>query len=316
MRDIELKRIDISSPFLFSRVNELPEKFLSSVKEYGILTPLYGYFPEGGDEGTFVPLTGKKRILAAVELNLAEIPVRVFEADSDYERWIFAVNEYLSGSSATELEISHILHYTYFSAPEREWRKLFGLLNIYPDSKRLKLYRNLYALDDEIKNYFSRYNFSFNQLETALSFSGEILQYTSRLADKLSIRPVEFLEIGNSLHDLCRRAGRSVRETVENLGLEIILASDFNRNQKIQKIRIKLKEAHYPTLSAINGQISRLSEKLPKKIKAEWDRSLERGDLSVRIKLSRNNSIPEQLKELTDNEVISILEEIQKILLK
>ena len=310
MPTIDISKMEIESPFFFSAEQPLDQRFLQNVKTYGILTPLYGFYRSD----ILIPLTGRKRLSAARELGLTEIPVNVLEELTQVDLWLFALQESRPQGDFTEMEIAQILSQTLLMSTEEDFSPILNVLNIHLDTQRKKIYHYLLTLPPPLKNYLNRYPFSIKQIEAVMGLSVELLIELVHIAEKLSIRPVEFIDMTNAFYEIMREQDEEFITIYQKLRIKEVLESGNNRNQKIQAIKQELHRQRYPRLSKINEELLTLSKNLPKFVSVSWDKTLEKSNLSIILDSGTSTAIKEQANLLVNEEVSLILEKMQTIL--
>lgn len=94
-------------------------------------------------------------------------------------------------------------------------------------------------------------------------------------------------ELLDSLADLQRQNGLNAQALAAQLGLQAILASGAKPPQITQRLRAAVRRARSPILTAANERMAEVCAelRLHPKISLEWDRTLERHEVRVGVKI-------------------------------
>ncbi|HEX9935428.1 MAG TPA: ParB N-terminal domain-containing protein, partial [bacterium] len=243
--------------FCFASPSDLAP-LTASIKVSGIQTPLCVRRSHDG----YDLCAGFRRFRAASDLGLAEVPVRLLPAEMPVGEWLLEVLlEHLSMRSLNLVEKARVMRIAQSAEGESENRmKTFSaLLGLPPHPDAFREIKNILELHPGIQAIIERFLMPFKTARRLFLFSVEEQGWLAHLASELSLRPVELFEIGTALRDSCMRENRSFTEQVGLLGVKDLLARpDWNRNQKIERLKQKLQVLGHPSLLEWNKRLEPL----------------------------------------------------------
>lgn len=297
--NLALKKIYLKDErFRISYYFEL-EKFVTSIKEVGLLNPPLVTLREG----RFILVSGWKRVIACLNLSLSSIPVLVIQGKSELETFLIAFYENLATREFSLVEKAEIIaRLKKFSEDEKKIvRHYLPLLDIPPTLSHLDSYLAFSQFEPELKKFIHEKNLPFSLAELFSEFSTPERKRLLPLVSPLSQNKMtEFLE---SLKEVSRRDERPVLKILSSKEVNDILGSPrLSSLQKADKIRLFLRKKRYPTLSSWTESFDSLRKKMrwPKEIGLSPTPFFEEKKLSVAFNFENQQEFKARLLELEE----------------
>jgi hypothetical protein len=190
-------------------------------------------------------------------------------------------------------------------------------LNLTKNPNQLQKIKKLLKWPASAKSYINKYNASYKQIRFLLGQPAEVLSNLINLADELSIRLVEFLNIYELLDETALNNNQSITNLINSRDIqEILKNSDLNRNQKLQGFKDLLFKLRFPTVSSYQQNIKQKIKSLdfPDNYKILYDNNLERPGITIQINIKNSAEMTELLQKLNDKNNLSTLQEILNLL--
>lgn len=316
MKVVILPVEEILSDFFFcfssaSDISCLKRSILAS----GIRTPLHVI----SAQQSYRLLSGFKRFRAAVELGLKELPAVVLSEKKPLEE-IFreVLLEHLTHRSLSIVEkarVIRILEELHISW-EMQRKDFLDLLEVPERKEVVQEIKAILQFFPKLQEYIEMYDLSLKQTEPFQKLSSNEQELFVDLAMKLQIRSVELSDIVSMVCDISGRDGIPIEEVFEGSDIPSILESEeFSRNEKISRIKERLKRWRFPHLTSWNEKLKNLKREmgLPSKVQLLWDSSLEKQGIEIRLEIHSVRDVEEFVTHLSKKENQKKLEEVLKI---
>jgi len=253
-----------------------------SIQEVGLLNPPI----LAGRRDRPVIVSGRKRILACLELGLSPIPVFIARDQSDLKLFQLAVFENVSVRGLSAVEKAEVLaKLKSFGAADAELiRRFLPLLKIPPTAEYLDLFLALARYGPEEKRVVHEKGLSITVLKTLHPFSPEERALLWPLLRSLGQnRQKELLIL---LREIARREQVQPLQLLSEPGITVLREDDtLSAPQKATKLVDLLRERRYPSLSSWTKAFEAVLEKLEieKGILVDPSPFFEEEDLSLRF---------------------------------
>ena len=190
-------------------------------------------------------------------------------------------------------------------------------LNLPKNPNQLQKIKKLLKWPASAKSYINKYNASYKQIRFLLNQPAEVLSNLINLADELSIRLVEFLNIYELLDETALNNNQSITNLINSRDIQEILKNrDLNRNQKLQGFKDLLFKLRFPTVSSYQQNIKQKIKSLdfPDNYKILYGKNLEKPGITIQINIKNSAEMTELLQKLNDKNNLSTLQEILNLL--
>lgn len=288
---------------------ELTPSLVRSLKENGQLQPLLVW----EKNGELHLLDGFQRYYALHGLQVSEVTVQLLPA------------EFSSDQLATLLLQTH--HQEINSSVMARARFLNGIVQLGITPARItenwlpelgfqahdSLWRKLdriNSLPEMLQRFGEEKGFSLKQLHQLTRHPPELLEWILLYSDRLALTASILEQILQGLKDLTLRQ----KKPLQSPELLKILANDHSPQDRTRLLREWLKEQCFPILNQHNEKIRHHigALDLPKIVVCQWDQTLERQELMMKIQIRNSSEWPEITKHLQhpqiENELAAILE--------
>lgn len=136
-----------------------------------------------------------------------------------------------------------------------------------------------------IQKFCALKGLSFKPLLNLAYIPTDILELVFSWQDRLQLTVAYFDAWARGLRHLIKQSGKDLVDLVEEIGINVALASGQSPSQVSRGVQECLFKAQHPTLSEHNRQLERLCTELP--YLCSWDRSLETKALDISFKIQR-----------------------------
>jgi ParB family chromosome partitioning protein len=246
---INLALCEIAAGDTRFRISEAPPpaRLISSIRAVGLLQP--PLVARRG--GTWVIVSGWKRVLACRALGMRTIPVTCLEAATDREALLVAVRENGAFRDFSPMESAAILaRLLSFDMPASEVRSVvMPLLGIPPTEAYLGLYRKLARFSPAVRGAMADHNLGFPVLRLLAEFHARDADAVLPLL--LPLGQNKQKEILDHLREIGRKKRMSARRILALPSIVDILGSTkWPDIQKSERVRRELRRIRYPRLSS------------------------------------------------------------------
>jgi len=250
---IPLNQIDLSDE-TFS-VNFQPDLQIlrSSIKELGLIQPI---LLRKKTEGYQI-ISGFRRISVLKELEISDVPSRIFNKDEKDETKLFTIalheNMTTRGLNSVEKAIAiQKLIYIFKVDPSAVVQSYLPLLHLEPNEKILNTYLSLAHMEDEVKDYVLREGVSRSNIRKLAGLSPEERMVLIPFLSSLRLGENRLREILTLLDEICRRYQLKIGEILHNPELQSILSQrEMTPSQKAERVKRVLLNLRYPRLSQL-----------------------------------------------------------------
>jgi ParB/RepB/Spo0J family partition protein len=299
--NISLKEIHRDFFFRFTRLSDL-SRLKNSITQSGIRNPLWVIEKNKG----YQLVGGFSRFQAAEELHLTKIPA-IVTANDIHQSFREVLLEHLAGRVFNLVEKARILRILdKLSIPVEQWLDDFlNILELPNQSRLLEDIKTIVKWPQEIQQYIEEYNLSKKQCGLFYSLKKDEMIMMIRIAESLSIRPVELLEITDGFINLSRREEIPLKEYFKKLGVDDLLKDDeLTRQKKIDYLKNRLKEAENPQITNWNKRLEKLNRNihLPPIVQIQWDRTLERPGIRIQVDIRKIDELSRLVSFLSERE--------------
>ena len=310
LKEVAISKIQMDSPFFF-RVSATDSEIYDSVKRMGILSPPIAF----QEDNHFVPVTGRSRLLAALKAQIDKVPLMIINEFAIEEVWKIAIEDAKTDADLSDFEKAKILKETVFKNPRNEHSIILNSLDLKFDAHQKKYFKKIIDLPNELYLYASRYGLSSKQTKALVQFPVELLDTMVKYAGLLSIRPVEFIQLTGNLFEIHRGQSKSLNALFKEMEFDKILNdTELNRNQKIDKIKVNIRNMRYPLLTELNEKLEQLTKDLPGAIRVKWDKTFESSDLQISIDMKSPNELTSILDMIKAKEFSKTIKNMSDIL--
>jgi ParB family chromosome partitioning protein len=287
-----------------------------SISKTGIIEPLLIFKKDDG----LILIDGFKRLKISRSIGLKTIPALIL-SDSVPITEIIQLRCFSLIHEDNDLNVLqkislYVLLENETQNPNELERRLVQL-NLPKNPNQLKKIKKLLKWPASAKSYINKYNASYKQIRFLLDQPAEVLSNLITLADKLSIRLVEFLTIYDLLDETALNNNQSITNLINSRDIQEILKNgDLNRNQKLQRFKDLLFKLRFPTVSSYQQNIKQKIKSLdfPDNFKILYDKNLERPGVTIQINIKNSTEMTELLQKLNDKNNLSALQEILNLL--
>lgn len=234
------------------------EALLASIKKRGVLQPLI--VTPGLDV-----ISGHRRLAVVRELSLKQIEVLELASEpSPQEAFLMSI---LSNwhQPFSELERANII-----SAAKRKFQfqdseifeEIFPALKMNPDKGIYEEALEITALAPELLDLVAADKMPFRGARILASFSPEDQRAFAIIAREAAFTTNQLLKAGEWLFDLLKMKRVSLAAFLKENSFEELFKSELPRNQKGEKVFVKIRTLRFPQVSERERQFSGLSEQL------------------------------------------------------
>lgn len=297
---VSIKKINLKDERFRINISCKNLSFLkTSIKKYGLIHyPILTERKEG-----LIIVSGWRRILACIELDMGEIPIYLLLEDDDLKVLLFRIYEDLASRELNFLEKAEIISKLKSFGMRREEiiEKYLPLLSINPSSYDFNIYFSLSNLDKSVKEAILDENISFQSARVLTLFSKSDQKRLLPFLIPLSFNYQK--ELLGDIYEILKRDNISLKNLSTKQNIKKIIESEkFSALEKAKKIREIIKEMRYPLLSswevAYKDWIRKL--KLPSSIKIIHDKFFEEEGLNLNIKFKNPKDLENSLKKMLE----------------
>lgn len=262
-----------------------------SIATEGILTPLIVH----DFAGTLHLVDGFKRLACATRLGLATLPCRILPETtptaSVLELLLHEQRNFIASSAAGQarfVRLAKILGLDEATIIQR----VLPALNLQAHPRVLERLLAVGSLPDEVLALCEEKHFSLKQCVHLTKHPPEWLAQFFRWRDRLAITASVLEELLDRFRETLRIEQIPLDELLKAPGLEAIFEAEMSPQERTQRLRAWIRARRFPRLTEIEDRMRRTCEtmKLPGGVTLQWDPSLERRELKLRIDLTE----PEQ----------------------
>jgi ParB/RepB/Spo0J family partition protein len=295
---VSIKKINLKDERFRININCKNLSFLkASIKKYGLIN--YPVLTER--EKGLIIVSGWRRVLACIELDMEKIPIYLLLEDDDLKVLLFRIYEDLASRELNFLEKAEIISKlkSFGMRKEEIIEKYLPLLNINPSFYDFNIYLSLSNLDKSVKEAILNESLSFQSARAVTLFSKSDQKRLLPFLIPLSSNNQKELLV--NIYEILKRDNISLKTLLTKQDIKKIIESEeFSALEKAKKIREIIKDMRYPLLSnwevAYKDWIREL--KLPSSIKIIHDKFFEKEGLNLSIKFRNPEELENNLKKM------------------
>lgn len=301
-KNIKINQINIELSFSICNT-AIPETLIELIKEHGIFIPLL----VAEYKNKYVIIDGWKRYEITKKLNLKEIPISIVDWKEKITLFKIAIIEKHRNRDLNVIEIAKIIQLgKRWELNDTETKQLCTLLNIPITSTVIDEYLKLLEYPKSFVDYLYKYGVSIKQTSKLVLYANKIKEMSKiiDIANSLSIRPVELIQIAENIFEISRRKDISFLEVIKEMNLELIVNDkDKDRSKKIYLIKKTLKEYRNPHITKYNKTLQYLKSKLQltSQSSIKWDKFMENYGITLEARITNENDITQLISDLKQN---------------
>lgn len=294
LKDINFRDERFRTSYFFSL-----EKLKLSLDKIGLIhPPLVSY-----KNNHFILVSGWKRVLACLQLNLSSIPVLVVKEDDELKTFLMAFYENLATRDFSLLEKAEFLKkLKKFGEDEKYIVKYYlPLLNIPSTLYHLEIFFKISQFKLELKKFIHEKNMPFNSLELITGFNS--FERKLLLPFLMPLSQNKQKEILENLQEISLRDSIPAWKLLKSK--EIIEVEDSEKLSPLQKadnVRFILKKKRYPHFyswkDAFNSSLKKVS--WPKDIAIDHSPFFEDETIDVHFKFKNGQEFKNCLLKLQE----------------
>jgi hypothetical protein len=283
---------DINFPYSAESLEE-------SIRNKGVITPLLAY----KSEQKYVLIDGFQRFRIAKQLHIESLPLNIIKLADDFEEMLLLRYNLLI-SVNDDLNVLQKAHFfklikTHFGATKSmaKWLQLLKIPKDHQIAKILSWSQNTFR-------YLIKYNVSYNQIKLFFDFNNDDIEILFNLASRLSMRPVEFIKLGEILNECALNEQSSIKNILEDdLYKQILTNDEINRNQKINQLKDAVYKRRFPVISDYRQRMESLNKQFNSSgFTVNYDKNFERSGLQLNSLIKNEDDI-KKLQEALNNSV-------------
>jgi len=226
---------------------------LESVEKHGIINPVI----VAEQNGSYTVICGAKRLHAARELGLAEIPARVLRENNLRKRDIFeiAFEENASVRKLNTVEIAGVVTVLadfFNESGERIADRYLHRLDNHAGSRSVAYYRALFTYNTGIKRYLVRWNVPISTAGRLSLFKGKERADLFAVIEKLQLHGGRLKQFIEYSADICARDAVTVKKLFSEPGIASLPNNEkMTPGQKQAKVIDWLHARRYPKLTEL-----------------------------------------------------------------
>ena len=248
-----------------------------SIKSIGFINPILVFKSARNKEGEYLVICGAKRFYAARELELESIPVTIVSAKpvSEQEMFEIAFADNISVRPLNLIECAGVVTWLtrlYTGKDSKKYNYLLNQLELTGGAQSIEIYRDIYSLEDKIKNYLLKWNVSAGQAAKLTQFNKHDRKTAFSVIETLQLHGGKLKQFLELTFDICKREKKSIDEIINDPEVRdgaILKNSKITLSQKQAKMLDWLAVRRFPKLNERLRQFSAISgsmENLPKSV--------------------------------------------------
>lgn len=225
---------------------------IESVRRYGIINPVT---VTGGENNSYFLVCGAKRMLAAKELGLEEIPANILSGRrlTAREMFDFAFADNVPMRVLNIIETAGVISFLSESlrgSADEEMKKYTSQMELQSSAQSIEIYKSIYTLEDKIKKYLLQWNISAGHAVRLTMFNRKERTDLFKIIELLQLHGGKFKQFLELIFEICKKDKKSVNEIFSDREAVTILRRDkITLRQKQAKILDWLHACRYPQLS-------------------------------------------------------------------
>jgi len=310
---IKLSDIDMGNEFFrYSDERYDAEALMESISYSGMLNPVILLESEDG----YRVVAGFRRIKAVVKLGLNEVQAYIIKNKANDEELLKlsilenqstrALNLYEKAVLLSKLKDTGI-------SQKKIINIFMPIINLSPSLKHMEEIMTLREIPAQLVDYIISKDLSARKFRHLKYYSGSSLAFLVDFVDYLNPGANLFVEITRGLAEVSKRDDKELDDIIDSQEFpQLIKDITIEKGKKINEIREKVFDLRYPVLSKENRKIEQklgiINTQSNQDI--EWDRSLEKKGLQVRLMLNKQEDLKTSmilLKEMETNQVLKDL---------
>jgi len=190
-------------------------------------------------------------------------------------------------------------------ADEHLCDRLLPALGLQPHPRVLARCLPIAELPAPVADFCAQKGFSLKQCAHIARHSRELLDEVFSWCDRINLTASLAEELLDDLTDFLRARDLSPAELAERTDIRAVLESGDNPQQAARALRDLVRSLRAPVLTSTNQRMDAVATSLalPSRVRLQWDRSLERRELGLRISLRDPEEWPETLARLSRADV-------------
>ncbi|MEA1987131.1 MAG: ParB/RepB/Spo0J family partition protein [Candidatus Marinimicrobia bacterium] len=296
--EIAVKKINVNNDFDYHYWKYNTDKLRNSIKQSGIKNPLT--LIEKQNE--FILIHGFRRLAIAKELNIAEIPVKIYSNEKLSEKiFIESVLENIVNVDLNIYEKCKIVQILKHNFPD--FNKIYWqtLLEMPLDEKSEKTIDSILQFPKEWIEFFIEKNVPLKRIKTFTKID-EIESLSKMIQLNIGLNKLE--QIFQLLFEISKRDEITVKYILENINYQKIINNSAITKQEIVSIIFdKLYNLRYPKQSKLVNKIDEKIDTLTplQNIKIQYDKTFERSGINFIINLKDTDNLTNSIEWLKNN---------------
>ncbi len=297
--------------YLYHRDNASLKPLRDSIMANGILQPLVIH-TIGGENHI---IDGFRRARIATELGESKVPCTSIGEDTPIDDIVkIILIDHLRDITSTPVLSALFVDFVKGLGLERETiiKDILPLLGMDSHRALLKKIERVAGLPQGIISFCDEKRLSLRQCCRLTLYPESLLNAIIPLKDEIHLTTSILDEMLSDLNDLIRRDGMDIGEFFEGLKSRGIFDEGTSPRERTERLRNIIRERRYPVLTQTRARLQEIRSriKLPERVAIRWDKSLERKEVEIIIKIRRKGELKDRLSKLLKDEVHDAIEEI------
>ncbi|MCP4602633.1 MAG: ParB N-terminal domain-containing protein [Proteobacteria bacterium] len=187
------------------------------------------------------------------------------------------------------------------------------VLDFEPHQEVLTRCEEVGRLPEDVLDFCIEKRFSMKQCVHLSRHPRELIQSIFTLKNEMLFSASTIEELMTDIKDYLRASDLSPSSFFNGENVrEIVSSRSLNPQEKTRKFRDLVKELRFPILTEKNRKISEMKSKmgLPETAKLKWDKTLERKEITISIRINSSNKWSETVEKMSTKELKTSIENI------
>jgi hypothetical protein len=279
---LNINEISTKDLFHYHLDNKNITSLINSISSQGILVPIWVCQLDA-----MVIIDGFKRIFAARQANISQIPTTVF-FKPDLERvFIQALHLHTSVNPLSIIEKlkAYGIACKYFNQKSSD--KIGEYLQLRPLQRINNILHTILTFPSWWQYYCHRQNISLRILEKLIPFDFKDYEDWFRLTVTLDLNGFEVNKLFEQMNEICIRDKIEARDLWNQLLISELLEKNLSIGQKVRQLKQGLLESRMPIQTQIEKKLQSISRVISKEfggnIDITWDKTLENSGIALNL---------------------------------
>ncbi|OFZ53811.1 MAG: hypothetical protein A2428_05505 [Bdellovibrionales bacterium RIFOXYC1_FULL_54_43] len=315
IRDLTVRTADIQDfSFRFRKPEESREALVRSLEEVGLIQPIVIRERRAETGVAYQLIDGFVRFAFAQRTGLSEVPCRVLPLAAPDEAVFRILLQ--NHDSWLQSNVPRRIRFIVFALGAGFSRDLvrehLPRLGFAARDEVLSKCEKVGSLPPPVFSFCEEKNFSFKQCFQFTRQPVELLNEVFAWRDRVTLTASLLEEFIMHLKDYFRASGLRIDDFVKDKEFSDVMNSQAPSLDKAGRLRQLILRRRFPILSLVNGRLEALQTGMgfPGNISVEWDRTLERREVKLSVRVRELEDWPKALAELRRPEVGSGVEHI------